>query len=276
MLHRQYLILDYGNTCLPFFPGIIFLHDIYCEFFPEDFTGLRNKLVRLYNRFQYRLIARKARKICTVSMFTKNQIMDTYHVKADKVEVIYSSYDHFSTIKSDPSIFNTFPILNNPFFFILGSLSKRKNLKWVLDYASKNPDSLFAISGVSITTTDAGISKNVPKNIVFLGFLDDARVKALMEKCMAFLLPSYYEGFGLTPLEALSCGARIIVSSASSLREIYGKSANYIDPYNTDIDLENLLLNPVESASLTLNKYSYEKSATKLYKVIKETTNIGS
>jgi len=201
--------------------------------------------------------------------------MDTYHVKADMIEVIYSSWDHFKTIKSDPSIFNTFPILNTPFFFLLGSLSKRKNIKWVLDYASKNPDSLFAISGVSITTTDAGISNNVPKNIIFLGFLDDSKVKALMEKCKAFLLPSYYEGFGLTPLEALSCGAKIIVSSVSSLREIYGKAAHYIDPNNTDIDLENLLLNPVESASLTLNKYSYERSAKKLYNLIKETTKTG-
>ena len=58
--HRGFTIMDYGNTCLPFFPGIIFLHDIYCEIFPKDFSGFRDTIACLYNRWQYRLIAKKA------------------------------------------------------------------------------------------------------------------------------------------------------------------------------------------------------------------------
>jgi glycosyltransferase involved in cell wall biosynthesis len=91
-----------------------------------------------------------------------------------------------------------------------------------------------------------------------------------MQKCRAFILPSYYEGFGLTPLEALSCGAQIIISKTASLPEIYGNTAHYINPFNTDIDLDALLQEPVEAPGDLLNKYSYEKSARQLYEIIKE------
>ena len=89
-----------------------------------------------------------------------------------------------------------------------------------------------------------------------------------MERCKAFILPSYYEGFGLTPLEALSAGAPVIVSNAASLPEIYGGAAHYIDPYNNDVDLDALLKEPVEPPQAILEKYSYDKSADEVYDLI--------
>jgi glycosyltransferase involved in cell wall biosynthesis len=122
MSHREYTVLEFGNTCLPFAPGIVFLHDIYCEFFPEDFVGFRNKLVRIYNRWQYRLIAKKAKKIITVSNFTRNQIAENYNVVPEKISVVYSSWFHFKTIHSDYTVFESFPILSNQFYFSIGSI----------------------------------------------------------------------------------------------------------------------------------------------------------
>jgi glycosyltransferase involved in cell wall biosynthesis len=271
--HREYIVLEFGNTVLPFAPGIVFLHDIYCEFFPEDFKGFRDKLIRLYNRWQYRLIAKRAKKIATVSYFTKSQIVQTYHINPDRITVIYSSWNHFRDIAADYSIFNDFPVLSKPFYFSLGSLSKRKNIKWIIEYARKNPDSLFAISGVSLPTVKADeLDNSIPQNIILLGYLDDSRVKALMTQCKAFILPSYYEGFGLTPLEALSCGAQIIIANAASLPEIYGNTAHYIDPFNTDVDLDALLRESVEKPDAILAKYSYDTSAEKVYNLIKDFT----
>jgi glycosyltransferase involved in cell wall biosynthesis len=273
LTHRQYMILDFGNTGLPFASGIVFLHDIYCEFFPEDFAGFRDKLVRLYNRWQYRLIARKAKRIVTVSEFSKKQIAQTYHINPDRITVIYSSWNHFRTIKADYSIFATCPALSKKeFYFSLGSLSKRKNIRWIIEYATKHPDSYFAVSGTSLPTARiAGLdSGTVPTNIFLLGYLDDAKVKALMERCKAFILPSYYEGFGLTPLEALSCGAQIIIANAASLPEIYGKTAHYIDPFSTNIDLDKLLQEPVESPDAILEKYSYDTAAKQVYELVRE------
>jgi glycosyltransferase involved in cell wall biosynthesis len=272
--HREYTVLEFGNTALPFAPGIVFLHDIYCEFFPEDFTGLRDKIIRLYNKWQYRLISKKAKRIGTVSYFTKNQIVQAYHINPDRITVIYSSWNHFGNIAADYSVFNDHPSLKQDnYFFSLGSLSKRKNIKWIIEYARKNPDSIFAISGVSLPTVKADeLDNSTPQNIILLGYLDDSKVKALMEKCKAFILPSYYEGFGLTPLEALSCGAQIIIANAASMPEIYGKTAHYIDPFNTDVDLDKLLQEPVEKPDAILTKYSYDTSAEKVYNLIKEYT----
>jgi glycosyltransferase involved in cell wall biosynthesis len=249
------------------------LHDIYCEFFPEDFKSIRDKIARLYNRAQYRLIAKKAKLIVTVSEFSKNQISQTYHAPPEKIFVIYSSWNHFRTIAPDISVFDCFTLLKETqFYFSLGSLSKRKNIRWIIDYARKHPRDIFAISGDSLpTATDTDLPASKPDNILLLGYLDDSKIKALMQKCKAFILPSYYEGFGLTPLEALSCGAKIIVAHATSLPEIYGETAHYIDPFDTEVDLDELLKQPVQAPSAILEKYSYDISAEKVYKIIKET-----
>ena len=265
------ILLDFGNSCSLFYPGISFLHDIYCELYPKDFITKREKHERLYFRILYRIIAYRAKKIITISNFSKHQIASTFHIKSDKISIIYNSYNHFNNIKSDYTIFKNFPVLNNPFYFSLGSLSKRKNIKWIFEYALKNPLSIFAISGVSLNTFKIDeLSYSIPSNIIFLGYLDDGKVKALFERCKAFIHPSYYEGFGLTPLEALSCGANIIISNAASLPEIYGNTAHYIDPFNTDVDLDKLLTEPVESPEKLFEKYSIEKTSSQLYSLIQD------
>jgi len=271
--HREFIVLEFGNTALPFAPGIVFLHDIYCEFFPEDFKKFRDKITRIYNRQQYRLIAKHSKHIITVSNFSKNQIIQYCKAKPENISVIFSSWDHYKNIAPDYSIFNKFPVLSKPFYFSVGSLSKRKNIKWIIEYARKNPDSLFAISGISLPTVKINELDNaIPQNIILLDYLDDSKVKALMTRCKAFISPSYYEGFGLPPLEALSCGAQIIISKAASLPEIYGNTAHYIDPFNTDVDLDALLSEPVEKSDAILAKYSYDTSAEKVYNLIKEFT----
>ena len=91
-----------------------------------------------------------------------------------------------------------------------------------------------------------------------------------MKKCKAFIHPSLYEGFGLPPLEAMSVGARCIVSNVSSLPEIYGRSVWYIDPYNyNEINLGKIMMEEIEDNTVVLNKYSWNKSAELFYKTIK-------
>jgi glycosyltransferase involved in cell wall biosynthesis len=274
LTHKKYTILEFGNTALPLTPGIIFLHDIYCEFFPEDFVSKKDKYTRFYSRLQYRLITRLAKRIATVSEYSKKEISETFKINPSRINVIYSSADHIRDIVSDFSIFEQFPALaEKPFFLSLGSLSKRKNIKWILEYAKRHPESTFAISGTSLSTVKVNeLEDEIPDNIVMLGYLDDSKVKALMTKCKAFVLPSYYEGFGLTPLEALLCGAQIIIAKAASLPEIYGKTAHYIDPYSIDIDLDILLDDPVEKPDAIIAKYSYDISAEKVYNIIKDFT----
>ena len=104
----------------------------------------------------------------------------------------------------------------------------------------------------------------------FLWFLTAARNSLFWFIYKAFILPSYYEGFGIPPLEALSCGAKIIVSNAACLPEIYGNFAYYIDPNNTNIDLKELLKKNVECPDFLLKKYTYSNAANVFYELLKK------
>jgi glycosyltransferase involved in cell wall biosynthesis len=271
--HREFTVLEYGNTCLPFFPGIVFLHDIYCELFPGDFRTPRDRVIRLYNRWQYRLIAKRALKIVTVSRFIRGQIAGYFRVKPEDIPVIPNGWEHFGELRPDYSIFDRMPELKDGgFYFLLGSLSRRKNLGWMLEYAERHPRSLFVVSGKALPSVRADeIDRGAGmKNIVFSGYLGDREVKALMERCRAFVFPSYYEGFGIPPLEALSCGTPVVVSNAASLPEIFGNAAHYIDPFDAGVDLEDFLKQPVEPPGAVLAKYSWDTSAHQVYELVKD------
>jgi len=255
--------IDFSNTCSILKPGIVFIHDIYCKLYKNDFKTFKDKLVRLYSCFMYRFSANHAKMLFTVSEFSRHQIAENYNVPIESIHVIPNGWDHFKSTEPDFSILEKSPILSGAFYFTLGSLSKRKNLKWIAEYAAGHQDEFFAISGKPLETLVAPELARLHelKNVIFLGYLSDGQVKALMQKCRAFLFPSYYEGFGIPPLEALSVGAQIVVSKSSCLPEIYGDSAHYIDPDNSSISLEKLLSEPVGSAEEILSKYTYGNAA---------------
>lgn len=262
--------LCFANITPLFNPGIVVVHDIYAKVFPQDFTTFKDKLVRFYDCFMYWHSAKHSKLLFTVSEFSKKQISEIYKISEEKIHVIPNGWEHFKSVEPDYSILEKNNLKEKEFYFTLGSLSKRKNLKWIADYAEKHEKQIFAISGKAI-------SGLVPKelealktlnNVILLGYVSDGNVKALMQNCRAFVFPSWYEGFGIPPLEALSCNAEIIISDAACLPEIYGNTAHYINPQNTDVDLEKLLLEPVESSAELLKIYSYDKTAEKLYSIM--------
>lgn len=263
-----------GKAC-----GISFIHDIYAKQYPKDFCSKKEKLVRAYSCFNYRNITRNAKKILTVSEFSKAQIQKEYKVPEKRMEVIPNGWEHFNSVKekalSDDSGF----LSPKTFYFTLGSLQKRKNLGWIARYAKTHPQEKFAISGKAVSGFVSGDITDLQKlpNVKLLGYVTDSQVKWLMKNCKAFVFPSYYEGFGIPPLEALSVGAKIIVGKAASLPEIYKDSAIYIETDNTDCDLSKML-SDFEGAYSTaernqavhsvLNEYTYDKAAEKLYNIL--------
>ncbi len=273
VLKNKRLSLDFSNTCPYFAPGIEFLHDIYGRLYADDFKSRRDKFIRLYSNIMYKRIAKKAKKIIAVSEYTKKTIVETYKISPEKVCVVYDGLGSYKKIEPDFSVFERLPQLKEKdFYFTLGSLSTRKNLKWIAKNAQLFPDAFFAVSGKplpSMVAPEIEAIKTLP-NVVMTGYLSDGEVKALLSKAKAFVFPSYFEGYGLPPLEALSCGAPIVISNRTSLPEIYGKCAHYIDPDEPNVDIKALLKEPVEAPDELLKKFTVENSARKLAGLIKE------
>lgn len=238
--------------------GRMFMHSAY------GFFGT------LWKRFLCRIAVKTSDRILTVSEYSKKKLNEILNVPTDKVSVVYNSWQHFQKVDTDESIMERNGLTDKGFFFSLSSLSPQKNFIWIKEVAKRNPQFLFVVTGKAEGFTHLGADDLKTDNLRFTGYLSDGEIKALMQHCRAFIHPAIYEGFGIPPLEALSCGAELIVSTATCLPEIYDKSAHYIDPYDYNIDLEDLLKQPVAPKDAVLKKFNWQREADKLLRILRE------
>lgn len=250
-------------------PGIICIHDLSYKVNPQYFKTFYAKVSQIWHKIQYYFAWRFSPLILTVSNYSKKQMESIYRVDSKKIKVICNGWEHFVSINEDTSILVN-DIYKKPFFFSLGSLAPNKNIEWILEASKQNPSYNFIIAGNASLRSYGNIyNESQLSNVYFIGYISDEKVKTLMKHCEAFLFPSYFEGFGIPPLEALSVGSKIIVSKASCLPEIFGKSVYYIDPYNTNVNLKELLdSTTVEDGKDILSKYTYANSAIELWKIL--------
>lgn len=267
-----FISVNLTTTCPLFSPDIVCLHDA-CIFEIKDLLtqNLYGKLSTLWHKIIFKVAAKKAKKILTVSNYSKNKLMHYLHVTSDKIVVIYNAWQHFNRIVEDNRIFLKIPtyIKRKEYFLALSSLTPQKNFIWIKEVAKNNPEKQFVICGSAEGFTKLGKKELKTDNLYFTGYLTDGEIKALMSNCKAFIHPAIYEGFGIPPLEAMSCGAELIISTATCLPEIYGKAAHYIDPYNYSVNLDELLFHKVEPAQKILEKYNWNREAQKLYSLLK-------
>ena len=255
----------YACSVVPFLycKGIAIIHDIMYKTVPMVSKSL-NPILRLLMTNNYSVAAKKATLVGTVTNYSKQEIVETYHIDPNKVIIISDAWQHFLRVISDHSWMEEHPeLVPGQFYFSLSANRVQKNYKWIYEVAKRNPERFFVLAGAQ-EEWQKQQEINAP-NIIHMGFISDGIVRSLMENCKAFLFPSFYEGFGIPPLEALSVGAKIIVANSSCLPEVYQKAAHYIDPYDYKVDLDQLLSEEVAPPETILEQYSWEKSAKQLH-----------
>lgn len=237
--------------------GGMFMHSLY------GFFGT------IWKRLLCRIAAIKAKEILTVSEYSKKRMSKVLHIKQDKIHVIYNAWQHMNQIKSDDKVLKKYNLVKGNYFFSLSSLSPQKNFIWTKKVAQINPQSLFVVTGKAEGFTRLGFDDLKTNNIIFTGYLSDEEMKCLMQNCKAFIHPAIYEGFGIPPLEALACGAQVIVSNSTCLPEIYKDSVHYIDPYNYNVNLTELLKQRVAPSEDVLKLYDWNNEARKLLNILR-------
>lgn len=214
--------------------SIIVLHDLIIYHRPECVRKITSKIcAKAYARMN------NASKILTISETTKQDICRSLNIDKDKIKVIYCGYEHIKNIKPDYSLLANLNIMRNEYVYTVGNLIPHKNFQWVYENAKSHSDITFVVAG-NMTKTGNLKWFDLP-NIKYLGYVTNEQNVALMKECKLFVFPSLMEGFGLPPLEALACGARVAVSNASCLPEIYGNCVAYFDPHDYNVDFDELL-----------------------------------
>lgn len=260
------------STCPLLDSGIVCCHDAAAYEIRELLTqNLYGRLSYIWHQMMIEAVKRSKYPIITVSNYSKSRLSKFMKVPESRFHVISNAWQHYLRVNEDESIFEKLPkeYVRGEYFMALSSLSPQKNFIWVKEVAKRNLEKKFLIVGRAEGFTKLGIDDLQGSNLLFTGYLTDGEIKSLMKGCRAFIHPAVYEGFGIPPIEALACGAELIVSTAACLPEVYGNSAHYIDPHNYDVDLDELLKEPVAPASQVLDKYSWSSEAKKLLNLLR-------
>jgi glycosyltransferase involved in cell wall biosynthesis len=255
-------------------PTVVAIHDVSFAAHPEWF-GWREGLRR---RTLTRLSAERAARVLTISEFSKREIAAHLGILPAKIEVIYpAGADRIGPPR---------PMNDPASVLFLGSLFNRRHIPELIEGFSRVartlPDARLDIVGDNRTIPridiDALVAASEARDRIALrSYLPEPDLAALFGRARAFVFLSEYEGFGLTPLEALSAGVPIVVLDTPVAREVYGAAALYVErpePALIAAALSRVLTDETERTRIltaardTLARYSWRRCAERVLEVL--------
>lgn len=269
-------------------PSVPVIHDLNYEHYPNDLP----KTESWYYRHFSPLFAAKASRILTVSEFSKQDIMQQYHIPADKIDVVYNGADdRYIPLDGNKKkeIQNSYSN-GEEYFLYVSALHPRKNVKRLLEAFDKVKES----SGSSIKLVLVGphyfknsemesvYQKMQYKNdVIFTGRLNVEELSKLMGAAFALVYVSYFEGFGIPLIEAMQCDIPVIASNITSIPEIAKDAALIVDPLSIDsistgmlelLKNETLRQKLVENGRQRRLSFSWDKTAELTWQAIEKAT----
>lgn len=221
---------------------LLVIHDLNFEHFPKLVPWAARKH---YQYFTPRF-ARKADRIATVSAFSKNDIINQYHIDQNKIDVVYNGANElFHPLSSQEKAETKKKYTGgNEYFLFIGALNPRKNLTNLFKafdiFKKTNPsETKLLIVGEKMwwnkeikTTFEQMIFQG---DVIFAGRIEPVELNRVMGSATALTYVSIFEGFGIPIVEAFYSETPVITSNVTSMPEIAGDAALLIDPFNPQI-----------------------------------------
>lgn len=212
-------------------PYIFTVHDLMHLFY-------YSKMHRVYYQQVIARLAKKARKIITVSEFSKQQLVELLGIKSDLIRVIYNGVDPSFALNTEQHE------MGRPYLLYVGNRRKNKNLAAMLvafAQAKIPKDFVFLLTGNPNPELIVLLSKlRITSRVRFLGFVKESELPKLYKGAYATMFVSLMEGFGLPLIESMASGTPVLTSSESSLPEIAGDAALCVNPYEVGAITEGI------------------------------------
>ncbi|MDD5043406.1 MAG: glycosyltransferase family 1 protein [Patescibacteria group bacterium] len=265
------------------------LHDIGFERFPEIY----NFQELAYHRFSARFAIKHAKRVITVSNFSKQEMIDIYGADPEKISVVYNGYnsDLYKKLPKEEasSILEKYNI-SQPYFLFLGRLEEKKNVAGLIRAFNllmrdeRFGDYKLVLVGRSgyfgyQKIKDEIFHSPVKDKILELGWVEEQDLPAFYNGATAFIFPSFYEGFGIPITEAMACGTPVVCSNRAALPEIAGGAGILIEPENFEefgrkmgevVNDENLRRTLIEKGLERAKLFSWKKCAEETMKILKQ------
>lgn len=252
--------------------NVVTIHDAAVFAAPDGYsTGFRN-----WYRYLYKATAKRALHVLTVSEFSKSELVRFCGINAGNITVIYLGCDHSRECAADPFILRKNGLSDKRYVFAVSSHNPNKNFHGIVAAIERlsTGNLEVAIAGGKNRNVFGDVVK-IPDKVKELGYVSDSELRALYENAACFVFPSFYEGFGLPPLEALSLGCPVVVSNRASLPELFEKVAFLCEPDDpNDIALQIIRASRVGAASREENirfasQFTWEKCAQATWELLK-------
>lgn len=259
--------------------SIVTIHDLAWIKYPETFTWFNRNFLQWSTWHALKF----ASKIIAVSEATKQDIVKYYKTDPNKISVVHHGFT-YKDVTEDIVDEKIKEITKDPYVLFISTLQPRKNLEGVI-HALKKARETEGIKHKLVVVGKTGwkferILQTIEDNkdfVIYLNHVSDSEKDYLLKFTSALVLPSFYEGFGMTILEGFRAGVPVLCSNISSMPEVAGVAAEYFDPTNTEsmvTALSKVLTNKERQQELVrlgterLSNFSWEKCARETLEVI--------
>lgn len=217
---------------------IVCIHDVNTRLYPASYS----RSFRTLYRCLIPALGRVAERVSTVSHYSRGELARLGIAPAGKIFVAANGHEH--ALRWQPK--RAHPSPDTPWqntIALIGSPAPHKNAAMIIGLADRLAEAGIGIAVVGMR--DGRVFKTGPRqvaagNVTWLGRLDDDEMAALLQDCLCLVFPSFVEGFGLPPLEAMAIGCPVIASDRASLPEICMDAALYASPENPDAWLDRI------------------------------------